>query len=205
MNMAEIRHFWKFKAEGIRMGLCDPKKLLNSNGIISGPTGSGKTLLAELRMLTRFFDKGQCVESGTAMHHEKAKTIFLVPMKAIGLEKLHYFTHLYGRFGIKVLYSDGDIRYDDGNILRGQFDVAIMVNEKLKYFEQHNPEFFKNVSEVVVDELGIISEQIRGPQLEITITGLFLSFYKPVVLALTTPLEIPEHLLRTYERVLIGN
>jgi len=40
-------------------------------------------------------------------------------MKAIGLEKLRYFIHLYGRFGIEVLYSDGDIRYDDGNILRG--------------------------------------------------------------------------------------
>jgi len=93
--------------EGIKMGLCDQKKLLNSSGIISGPTGSGKTLIAELRMLTRYFDKGQCVKSETAMPHEKAKTIFLVPMKALGLEKLHYFTHLYSRFGIKVLYSDG--------------------------------------------------------------------------------------------------
>ena len=183
--------------EGIKMGLCDQKKLLNSSGIISGPTGSGKTLIAELRMLTRYFDKGQCVKSETAMPHEKAKTIFLVPMKALGLEKLHYFTHLYSRFGIKVLYSDGDVRYDDGNILRGQFDVVIMVNEKLKYFEQHNPEFFKNISEVVVDELGILPEKTRGPYLEITITGLLLSFYKPAVLALTTPLEIPEHLLRT--------
>ena len=188
--------FLEIQAEGIKMGLCDPKKLLNVSGIISGPTGSGKTLLAELRMLTRYFEKGQCLESGAPMRHEKAKTIFLVPMKAIGMEKLLYFTHLYGRFGIKVLYSDGDIRYNDGNILRGQFDVAIMVNEKLKYFEQHNPEFFKNVSEVVVDELGIISEKTRGPQLEITITGLFLSSYKPVVLALTTPLEIPEQLLK---------
>ena len=79
------------------MGLCDPKKLLNVSGIISGPTGSGKTMLAELRMLTRYFEKGQCLESETSIHHEKAKTIFLVAMKAIGLEKLHYFTHLYGR------------------------------------------------------------------------------------------------------------
>jgi len=182
---------------GIRMGLCDPKQLLNSSKIISGPTGSGKTLLAELRMLTRYFEKGQCMESGAPIHHEKAKTIFLVPMKAIGLEKLHYFTHVYGRFGIKVLYSDGDVRYDDGNILRGQFDVAIMVNEKLKYFEQHNSEFLKNVAEVVVDELGIISEKTRGPQLEIIIAELILNFYKPAVLVLTTPLEISEHLLST--------
>ena len=77
------------------------KSCLNFSGIISGPTGSGKTLLAELRMLTRYFDKGQCVESEKAMHHEKAKTIFLVSIKAIGLEKLHYFTHLYSRFGIR--------------------------------------------------------------------------------------------------------
>jgi helicase len=186
----------EIQTEGIRMGLCDPKKLLNASGIISGPTGSGKTLLAELRMLTRYFDKDQRGESGSLMLHEKRKTIFLVPMKAIGLEKLRYFTRLYDRFGIKVLYSDGEVRYDDGNILRGKFDVAIMVNEKLKYFEQHNPEFFKNIGEVVVDELGIISEKTRGPQLEIIITGLLLSSYKPVVLALTTPIEIPEQLLK---------
>jgi superfamily II DNA/RNA helicase len=187
----------EIQQDGIKMGLCDSKKLLNSSGIISGPTGSGKTLLAELRMLTRYFDKGQCMEPGITMNHEKAKTIFLVPTKAMGLEKLRYFTHLYGRFGINVLYSDSDIRNDDGNILRGQFDVAIMVNEKLNYFEQHNPEFFKNVCEVVVDEFGIVSEKTRGPKLEVTITGLFLGFYKPVVLVLTTPLEIPKHLLRT--------
>ena len=193
----------EIQAEGIRMGLCDPKKLLNASGIISGPTGSGKTLLAELRMLTRYFDKELCMESGATMHKVRGKTIFLVPMKAIGLEKLHYLTHLYGRFGIKVLYSDGDVRYDDGNILRGQFDVAIMVNEKLKYFEQHNPEFFKNIGEVVVDELGIISEQIRGPELEIIITGLLLSSYKPMVLALTTPLENPEQLLRLMNGFLV--
>jgi len=186
----------EIQSEGIRMGLCDPKKLLNTNGIISGPTGSGKTLLAEFRMLIRYFNKINCIESATEQHHERGKTIFLVPMKAIGLEKLRYFTHLYGRFGIKVLYSDGDVRYDDGNILRGQFDAAIMVNEKLKYFEQLNPEFFKNVGEVVVDEFGIVSEKSRGPQLEIAITGLLLGFYKPVVLVLTTPLEIPLPLLR---------
>src|SRR5208283_6234513 len=71
----------EIQAEGIRMGLCDPEKLLNSSGIISGPTGSGKTLLAELRMLTRYFDKGQCLESGTAMQQKRGKTIFLVHMK----------------------------------------------------------------------------------------------------------------------------
>lgn len=186
----------EIQRKGIRMGLCDQKKLLNAGGIISGPTGSGKTLLAELRMLVRCFDERRRIESGAEQHQERGKTIFLVPMKALGLEKLRYFRHVYGRFGIKVLYSDGDVRNDDGNILRGKFDVVIMVNEKLKFFEQHNPEFFKNVGEVVVDELGIISEKSRGPQLEIAITGLLLSSYKPAVLALTTPLESPEQLLR---------
>jgi replicative superfamily II helicase len=71
-----------------------------------------------------------------------------------------------------------------------------MVNEKLKYFEQLNPEFLKNVCEVVVDELGIISEKSRGPQLEIAITGLLQGSYKPAVLVLTTPLEISEQLLK---------
>jgi len=89
--------------------MLDQKKLLYTSGIISGPTGSGKTLLAELRMLVRYFNERNCIESATGQHHKRDKTIFLVPMKAIGLEKLRYFIHLYGRFGIEVLYSDGDM------------------------------------------------------------------------------------------------
>jgi helicase len=182
--------------KGIQMGLCDREKMLNTSGIIFGPTGSGKTLLAELRMLVRYFDERRNVESSSEHLQGKGKTIFLVPMKAIGLEKLRHFKHIYGRFGISVRYSDGDVRTDDGDILRGKYDVAIMVNEKLKFFEQHNSEFFNNVGEIVVDELGLISDKSRGPQLEMAITGLVLSPYNPVVLALTTPLDDNEGLIR---------
>jgi len=193
----------ELQRKGIQMGLCDQKKLLITSGIISGPTGSGKTLLAELRMLVRCFDERRSVESSVEHSQRRGKTILLVPMKAIGLEKLRYFRHVYNRFGVSVRYSDGDVRTDDGDILRGKFDVAIMVNEKLKFFEQHNPEFFKNVGEVVVDELGIISDKSRGPQLEMAITGLLLSPHKPVVLALTTPLEGNECLLRLLDGFLL--
>jgi superfamily II DNA/RNA helicase len=184
----------ELQRKGIEIGLCDREKLLNVSGIISGPTSSGKTLLAELRMLIRYFDEKRSVEGGLERSLGRGKTIFLVPMKAIGLEKLRYFRGVYGRFGIQVRYSDGDVRTDDGDILRGKYDVAIMVNEKLKFFEQHNPHLLKNVGEVVVDELGMISDRQRGPQLEMTITALLLSPHKPVVLALTTPLEGIERL-----------
>ena len=75
----------EIQSEGIRMGMLDQKKLLYTSGIISGPTGSGKTLLAELRMLVRYFNERNCIESATGQHHKRDKTIFLVPMKAIGL------------------------------------------------------------------------------------------------------------------------
>jgi hypothetical protein len=179
----------ELQRKGIKMGICDREKLLNVNGIISGPTGSGKTLLAEMRMLVRCFDGRRGVEGDWEPRPGKGKTIFLVPMKAIGLEKLRYFRDVYSRFGIQVRYSDGDVRIDDGDILRGKYDVAIMVSEKLKFFEQHNPEFLKNVGEVILDELGIISDRERGPQLEMAIAALLLSPYKPAVLALSTPMD----------------
>ena len=181
--------------QGIRMGLLDRGKLLNTSGIISGPTGSGKTLLAELRILARYFTERHDGGSASEPFQVRSKTIFLVPLKAIGLEKMRYFRRVYDRFGIQVLYSDGEVRHDDGKILTGHFDVAIMIQEKLKFFEQHNPEFYKNVGEVVVDELGMLSEKSRGPQLEIALAGLLLSPYKPSILALTTPLERIETLL----------
>jgi helicase len=188
--------FLEIQSQGILMGLLDQKKLLYANGIISGPTGSGKTLLAELRMLVRYFAGRRGGERSEEPRKEKSKTIFLVPLKSIGREKLQYFRNIYNRFGIQVLYSDGEVHNDDGKILRGKFDVTIMVQEKLKFFEQHNPEFFKDVGEVVVDELGILSTKSRGPTLEMALTGLLLSPYKPSILALTTPLERTEELIR---------
>ena len=80
----------------------------------------------------------------------------------------------------------------------------IMVNEKLKYFEHHNPEFFKNVSEVVVDELGIISEKTRGPQLEITIMGL-LEFLQTCGSCSNYSFGNSRTITQSYEWVLIGN
>lgn len=174
---------------GIIMGLCDKDKLLNASGIISAPTCAGKTLLAELRMLVRYFAEKRRVDAGGDPQQGKAKTVFLVPMKAIGLEKLRYFRDTYSQLGIKLCYSDGDVHSDDSAIMRGRFDVVVLVNEKLKFFEQHNPEFFKNVGEVVVDELGIISDKSRGPHLEMVLTGLISSPYKPAILGLTTPLD----------------
>ncbi|MFC1893635.1 DEAD/DEAH box helicase [Chloroflexota bacterium] len=193
----------ELQRKGIMAGVCDKNKLLGRNGIISGPTCSGKTLLAELRMLVRYFDEQRRAESDVNPDKGRAKTIFLVPMRAIGLEKLSYFGGLYGRFGFKVLYSDGDNRINDGNILRGKFDIAIIVNEKLRFFQQHNREFFRHVGEVVVDEIGLISDKSRGPNLEITLTGLLSCSYKPTILALTTPLEGIERLAKLMDGFLL--
>ena len=185
----------ELQQKGIKMGICDRERLLNRNGIISGPTCSGKTLLAELRMLARYFDEKRRVAAGGDPQERIGKTIFLVPMRAIGLERFGYFKDLYGQFGINVLYSDGDVRTHDGDILRGRFDVAILVNEKLKFFQRHNPEFIKNIGEVVVDEMGMMSDKSRGPYLEMVVTELLLSPSKPTILGLTTPLDGIERLV----------
>ena len=116
----------EIQIKGILMGLLDSQKLLNVNGIISGPTGSGKTLLAEFRMLIRYFAEGRIGRTEEEPHRGRGKTIFLVPLKALGLEKWNYFQNVYSRFGLQILYSDGDLREDDGKILKGQFDVAIL-------------------------------------------------------------------------------
>ena len=194
----------KLQAKGILAGVCDPHRLLNSNGIISGPTGSGKTFLAEMRMLARYFeDKKSNAERKPRVDEGRGKTIYLVPMRAIGLEKLGYLSGLYGQFGIKVLYSDGDFRIHDGDILRGKFDVAIIVNEKLRFFLLHNREFFKTAGEVVIDEIGLIADKFRGPNLEITLTGLLSCPHKPIIIALATPLEGTRQLAESLDGFLI--
>ena len=116
------------------------------------PTSSGKTFIGEMAAVTQ------------AIHNKK--TIYLVPLRTLAEEKYRRFKKMYHPCGIDVAVSSRERKEDDKRIGNGRFEIAIMVYEKFHYFLLKYPAFLSGVSLVIIDEMQIINDPVRGPLLE---------------------------------------
>ena len=131
------------------------------NIIVFSPTSSGKTFIGEMAAVTAALGN--------------TKVFYLVPQKALAAEKFQELRGRYGRAGIKVVASSRDIREHDDDILRLDFQIAVVVYEKLQGLLVRKPQLMNAVGLVVVDELQMITDKDRGPTLELLLTKLRLA------------------------------
>lgn len=124
----------------------------NRNLLVVAPTSSGKTFLGEMAAITQ------------AVH--KKKTIYLVPLRSLAEEKYRHFKDLYADCDINTLISSRDRREYDKKIIQGDYQVVVMVYEKFNYFLLEYPDFLQDVSLVIIDEMQMIHDPVRGPLLE---------------------------------------
>ncbi len=126
----------------------------NRNLLVVAPTSSGKTFIGEIAAITQ------------AIHQKK--TVYLVPLRSLAEEKYRHFKKLYGGADCKIdiRVSSRDRREDDRKIIKGDYQVAVMVYEKFNYFLLKYPKVLKDVSLVIIDELQMIHDPARGPLLE---------------------------------------
>src|SRR5680860_359944 len=113
----------------------------NNNLLVLAPTSSGKTFIGEMAAITQ------------AIHKKKA--IYLVPLRSLAEEKYRHFKKLYGGADCKIdiLVSSRDRREDDRKIVKGEYQIAVMIYEKFNYFLLKYPQFLKDVSLIIIDEL----------------------------------------------------
>jgi helicase len=130
----------------------------NNNLLVIAPTSSGKTFIGEMAAIAQ------------AVH--KKKTIYLVPLRSLAEEKYHHFKDLYADCDINILISSRDRREYDKKIIRGDYQAVVMVYEKFNYFLLEHPDFLRDVSLVIIDEMQMIHDPVRGPLLEEIITYL---------------------------------
>ena len=158
-------------------------RVLDGNSvIISSPTTSGKTFVGEIAAVEGVM--------------EKKKVIYLVPLKSLAEEKYLDFRRKYEQFGIKTVVSSSDHREYDRVIEEGEFGIAIIVYEKMSQLLVKNPFLLKNIALVIIDELQEIGDPSRGPGLEITMTKISTSPYRPQILGLSAVLGNTETLAR---------
>ncbi|MEE9594695.1 MAG: ATP-dependent DNA helicase [Candidatus Hydrothermarchaeales archaeon] len=138
--------------EAIKKGLL---KLENSF-VVSVPTASGKTLIAELLMVRSIIERG-------------GKCLYIVPLRALASEKLEDFKK-YKSLGIKVGISTGE--YDSADSWLKDYDIIVSTSEKADSLLRHRSPWLEDVNVLVADEIHLINDGGRGPTLEVTIAKL---------------------------------
>ena len=99
-----------------------------------------------------------------SVHYAMAKkrALYLVPMKALAEEKYHHFKEMYGELGIETIISTHDRKEYDQDLERKEFDIAVVVFEKLNALLVSNPNLLQGIGLIVIDELQMMGDETRG-------------------------------------------
>ncbi|MGM0372154.1 MAG: ATP-dependent DNA helicase [Halobacteriota archaeon] len=151
-----------FASAGIEE-LYPPQAAAVEAGVLSGesvvasvPTASGKTLIAQLGMLS-------------AIHETGGMALYIVPLRALASEKAAEF-EAFEQFGLDVAVSTGNYE-EDGDWL-GNADVVVATSEKVDSLIRNGADWIDDLACVVADEVHLVDDRGRGPTLEVTLAKL---------------------------------
>ncbi|ARM74888.1 ATP-dependent DNA helicase Hel308 [Acidianus manzaensis] len=133
------------QTEAINKGLLKDERLL-----VTSPTGSGKTLIAELGIISHLLNKG-------------GKAIYITPLRALTSEKFSELK-VWEKLGYKVGMTSGD--YDTDDAWLKNYDIIISTYEKIDSLWRRNPSWLKEVDYFVLDEFHYLNDPHRGPVVE---------------------------------------
>ena len=145
-----INRLYPPQEEAVRKGLFSRKNL-----VISIPTASGKTLIAELAMIYEIIRGGKC--------------LYTVPLKALANEKFREFKK-WEDVGVEIAISTGDYESRDEEL--GDKDVIVTTSEKADSLLRNGAPWMGNVSLLVLDEIHLIDSVKRGAVIEILVAKL---------------------------------
>eukprot|EP01127_Copromyxa_protea_P008859 TRINITY_DN2045_c0_g2_i1.p1 TRINITY_DN2045_c0_g2~~TRINITY_DN2045_c0_g2_i1.p1 ORF type:complete len:2126 (-),score=516.29 TRINITY_DN2045_c0_g2_i1:21-6239(-) len=131
----------------------------DSNALVGAPTGSGKTIVAELAMLKLFRDTN-------------LKVVYIGPLKALVRERLKDWKRRFaGMLGKKVIELTGDYTPDIRSLQTA--DIILTTPEKWDGISRNwqQRSYVKKVGLMVIDEIHLLGED-RGPILEVIVSRM---------------------------------
>ncbi len=132
-----------------------PHVLSGKNVVVSSPTASGKTLIAEMAIL-------RAVSGGK-------KAVYTCPLRALASEHFKEFRERYPEY--RAALSVGDL--DSADPWAKNYDVIFTTYEKLDSLLRHGAPWLSDVGTLVVDEVHEIDSD-RGPTIEVILTRFLL-------------------------------
>jgi helicase len=142
-----IMELYPPQEECVQKGMLEGKNIL-----VSIPTASGKTLIAEMAMHRHISRNGKC--------------LYIVPLKALASEKFDEFANK----GVRVGIATGDFDRRDDTL--GRNDIIVATSEKVDSLLRNNARWISDITLIVIDEVHLIDSENRGPTLEMVIAKL---------------------------------
>ncbi len=178
-----IQYLLPIQVKAIDAGLLEGKSLLAVSD-----TTSGKSLVGELAGLK------------TAM--EGKTYIYLSPLVALANQKYHEYREKYEALGLRVAIRVGMSSIDVGEEALvivdddvADADIIVASYEGFDYLlRSGKAEKFAEVGVVVVDEIQMVADEDRGPELDGLITRLRTLFPKAQLVALSATVGNPKEL-----------
>jgi len=135
--------FWISQLRAVEKGFLDSE----NNYVIQMPTSAGKTFIAELSILNYLIKFPQ------------KKCIYVAPFRALISEKENDISQYFSKLGFSVSAITGSYEIDEfQDVIIEETDVLIATPEKIDLLLRLNPDFFNNVSLIVIDEGQIIGD-----------------------------------------------
>ena len=134
----------------------------DENFVVQMPTSAGKTFIAELSILKYL------------IKYPKKKCIYIAPFRALTSEKEIELAKYFSKMGYSVSALSGSYEVDEfQDLVLSETDILIATPEKIDLLLRLNPDFFNDISFMVVDEGHIIGDySTRATLLEFLIIRL---------------------------------
>lgn len=144
-----IVEFWASQLKALQ------SELLTSDDsfVIQMPTSAGKTFIAELAILS------------TLTNSSPKRCLYIAPYRALVNEIEDRLAEMLGALGYRVSNLAGGFEFDSlQNFLAVESQVLVTTPEKADLLFRTHPEYFENISTIVIDEGHILDEGIPTKQ-----------------------------------------
>ncbi|KAJ6293809.1 hypothetical protein OIU76_021968 [Salix suchowensis] len=139
----------------------------DNNVLLGAPTGSGKTISAELAMLRLFNTQPDMKDKGCFQLNVRCfLVVYIAPLKAIVGERMNdWRKHLVAQLGKKMVEMTGDYTLDLMDLLSD--DIIISTSKKWDGITRnwHSRSYVTKAGLVILDEIHLLGAD-RGPILE---------------------------------------
>ncbi len=156
-DMFPYRNFNRMQSVAVPMILRS-----DENAVVSAPTASGKTVLAEAAMARELGKQ------------DRGKVLFIAPLRALTNEKESEWKRVLSGIGLKVYVVTGERELHPPEARSA--DVIITTPEKwdsaTRKYMQERYAFVRDVALVVVDEVHLLDSDSRGGTLEAVISRM---------------------------------
>ncbi|MFH0775598.1 MAG: DEAD/DEAH box helicase [bacterium] len=154
-----ILELWHAQQEAINTRLLDPTR---TAVVLSLPTSSGKTLLAEMVIIQAWTDMPD------------SRIVYLAPTRALVTQISLTLKRDLGKQGMSVRVATPvfELNPVEREILQGNYNILVTTPEKIDLLIKEEHPSVEKISLVVVDEAHNLSDKERGAKLEFVLATL---------------------------------